>query len=137
MRSVAYLLGRNEALPGHSWTDAACDNRTITLPSVEEATKEKTRFAILTRLVHHETNPLNGRRLIQKHGDRTAVVNPPDLVLSTPELDALHLLAYARRPHPRYRERSPAWEMIRDSVQIMRGCFGGCTFCSITLRSSN
>ena len=90
-------------------------------------------FAVLTRLVHHETNPLNGRRLIQPHGDRTVVVNPPDLVLSTAELDALHSLPYARRPHPRYQERVPAWEMIRDSVQIMRGCFGGCTFCSITL----
>jgi uncharacterized radical SAM protein YgiQ len=133
MRGVAYLLGRNETLPEHTWTDAACDNRTVTLPSFEEAAGEKKRFAILTRLVHHETNPLNGRRLIQPHGDRTAVVNPPDLVLSTPELDALHSLPYARRPHPRYTERVPAWEMIRDSVQIMRGCFGGCTFCSITL----
>jgi uncharacterized radical SAM protein YgiQ len=133
MRGVAYLLGKKESLPEHKWTDAACDNRTVTLPSFEDAAGEKRKFAILTRLVHHETNPLNGRRLIQSHGDRTVVVNPPDLVLSTVELDALHSLPYARRPHPRYRERVPAWEMIRDSVQIMRGCFGGCTFCSITL----
>jgi uncharacterized radical SAM protein YgiQ len=133
IRGVAYLLGKNESLPEHEWTDAACDNRTVTLPSFEEAAGEKTRFADLTRLVHHETNPLNGRRLIQQHGDRTVVVNPPDLVLSTADLDSLHMLPYARRPHPAYEERIPAWEMIRDSVQIMRGCFGGCTFCSITL----
>lgn len=133
MRSVAYLLGKNELLPAHTWNDASCDNRTVELPCFEEAAEDKTKFAILTRLVHHETNPLNGRRLLQVHGDRTVVVNPPDLALSTAELDALHSLPYAREPHPRYREAVPAWEMIRDSVQIMRGCFGGCTFCSITL----
>ena len=132
-RGVAYLLGRNEALPDHTWTDASCDNRTVTLPSFEEVAADKTNFAIATRRVHHETNPLNGRRLVQQHGDRTVVLNPPDLVLSTPQLDALHALPYQRRPHPRYTERVPAWEMIKDSVQIMRGCFGGCTFCSITL----
>jgi len=133
MRGVAYLLGGTESLPDHTWNDAACDNRTVELPSFEDAVDDKRKFAILTRLVHHETNPLNGRRLIQGHGDRTVVVNPPDLVLPTAMLDELHSLPYARRPHPRYQEKVPAWEMIRDSVQIMRGCFGGCTFCSITL----
>jgi len=133
MRGVAYLLGANESLPDHFWNDAACDNRAVQLPSFEEAVEDKRKFAILTRLVHHETNPLNGRRLIQGHGDRSVVINPPDLVLPTALLDELHSLPYARRPHPRYREKVPAWEMIRDSVQIMRGCFGGCTFCSITL----
>jgi uncharacterized radical SAM protein YgiQ len=133
MRGVAYLLGKNETLPDHTWNDAACDNHTVELPSFTEAVEDKVRFAVATRLVHHETNPLNGRRQIQAHGDRTVVVNPPDLALSTEELDHLHGLPYTRLPHPRYTDPVPAWETIKDSVQIMRGCFGGCTFCSITL----
>jgi uncharacterized radical SAM protein YgiQ len=133
MRGVAYMLGKTEPLPDHQWNDASCDNRTVPLPSFEEAVESKRSFAKITRLVHHETNPLNGRRLTQSHGDRLVVINPPDLALSTPELDDLHALPYARGPHSRYTESIPAWEMIQDSVQIMRGCFGGCTFCSITL----
>ncbi len=133
MRGVAYLLGRSETLPDHTWNDAACDNRTVELPSFQEVVEDKVKFAVATRLVHHETNPLNGRRQIQAHGDRTVVINPPDLALSTEELDTLHALPYTRLPHPRYKDPVPAWETIKDSVQIMRGCFGGCTFCSITL----
>ena len=133
MRGVAYLLGKHETVPDHRWDDAACDNRTVELPTFEEVVEKKIQFAVMTRLVHHETNPLNGRRQTQAHGDRTVVVNPPDLPLSTEELDTLHRLPYTRLPHPRYTEPVPAWETIKDSVQIMRGCFGGCTFCSITL----
>lgn len=133
MRGVAYLLGKTETLPDHRWEDASCDNRTVTLPSFQQVKADKDQFVLLNRLVHHETNPRNGRRLTQVHGDRTVVVNPPRLPLSGEKLDILHSLPYARAPHPRYREPIPAWKMIRDSVQIMRGCFGGCTFCSITL----
>jgi len=88
----------------------------------------------MTRAFHHETNPFNARRITQKHGDRTVVLNPPCLPLDEQAMDGIYDLPYTRRPHPRYhREKIPAFEMIRDSVQIMRGCFGGCTFCSITM----
>ncbi|PIE24507.1 MAG: YgiQ family radical SAM protein [Planctomycetota bacterium] len=134
LRGVAYLLGKNEEVPDHRWDDAACDNTSIELPSFEEVAKDKLAFTRMTRLLHHETNPLNGRRLIQAHGERKVVINPPDLPLSTKELDAAHDLPYTRRPHPRYQGvQVPAFTTIKDSVQIMRGCFGGCTFCSITM----
>jgi uncharacterized radical SAM protein YgiQ len=93
----------------------------------------KTEFARATRLFHHETNPLNARRLIQAQGDRRLVLNPPALALSESEMDAVHELPYARSEHPRYGEEIPAWQTIQHSVQIMRGCFGGCSFCSITM----
>jgi uncharacterized radical SAM protein YgiQ len=122
-RGVAYLLGKNETPPDDA----------IELPSYEEVSKDKLAFAKATRLLHHETNPLNARRLIQRHGDRTLVVNPPSLPLSQAEMDAAYDLPYLRRSHPRYTEQIPAHGMIKDSVTIMRGCFGGCTFCSITM----
>ncbi|MBL9077949.1 MAG: YgiQ family radical SAM protein [Planctomycetes bacterium] len=133
LRGVAYLLGAKEALPAHEWHDAACDNRTVELPSFEAVGGDKVAFATATRLLHHETNPQNGRRLTQRHGDRLLVVNPPALALDERELDRVYDLPYTRRPHPRYREPIPAHTMIKDSVTTMRGCFGGCTFCSITM----
>jgi len=126
LRGVAYLLGASEAAP----SDA------LELPSFETVaarTGEGFRaFADATRMIHHETNPLNARRLVQRHGDRVVVVNPPALPLDEREMDAVYDLPYLRTPHPAYREAIPADAMIRDSVTIMRGCFGGCTFCSIT-----
>ena len=133
MRGVAYLLGRTEKLEEHRFEDAACDNRSISLPSYADVVQDKKRFAEMTRSVHLETNPLNARRLLQEHTDRLLVVNPPTLPLTEAELDLVHGLPYQRLPHPMYTERIPAFEMIKVSVQIMRGCFGGCTFCSITL----
>ena len=87
----------------------------------------------MTRKVHHETNPLNARRLTQRHGDRIVVINPPALRLDEAGMDGIYDLPYTRRAHPSYREPIPAHAMIKDSVTIMRGCFGGCTFCSITM----
>ncbi len=133
MRGVAYLLGRKEALPDHRFEDAACDHRTIELPSFEEVRDDARAFARMTALHHHETNPLNARRVVQRHGDRLLVQNPPTLPLDEGAMDAVYDLPYRRRPHPKYRERIPAFDMIRDSITIMRGCFGGCTFCSITM----
>jgi len=133
IRGVAYLLGAKEELPDHEWNDAACDNKTVEMPSFEDVKSDKQAFAIATRMLHHETNPQNGRRLVQRHGDRTLVVNPPGLALTEGELDAIYDLPYTRRPHPRYREPIPAHTMIKDSITTMRGCFGGCTFCSITM----
>jgi uncharacterized radical SAM protein YgiQ len=133
MRGVAYLLGKREALEPHRWDDASCPNEDVTLPSFERVTEDKVAFAEMTRDMHRETNPLNARRLLQSHGERTLVVNPPTLPLGEAQMDALYDLPYTRRPHPSYDAEIPAWQTIRDSVQIMRGCFGGCTFCSITM----
>lgn len=135
LRGVAYLLGMKEELPDHRFDDAACDNKTISLPSYEEVSADHQTFAEATRRLHQETNPLNARRLTQMHGDRLAVINPPPLPLDTETMDAVHDLPYTRKPHPSYEKIGPipAWQTIKDSVQIMRGCFGGCTFCSITL----
>jgi uncharacterized radical SAM protein YgiQ len=135
LRGVAYLLGMKEELPDHRWDDAACDSKTITLPSYEEVTASTDAFARATRRIHQETNPLNARRLVQPHGDRSVVINPPPLPLTEAMMDAVHDLPYTRKPHPTYDAIGPipAWQTIKDSVQIMRGCFGGCTFCSITL----
>jgi len=135
LRGVAYLLGKNEALAEDHVFDAANDGASVELPSHEAVTADPIAFARATRLLHRETNPLNARRLIQAHGQRRVVVNPPPHGLSEAEMGAVHGLAYSRKPHPSYASAGeiPAWRTIADSVQIMRGCFGGCTFCSITL----
>ncbi len=105
----------------------------IRLPSFEAVQGDPVLYAHASRMLHLETNPGNARALVQRHGKRDVWLNPPPLPLTTRELDAIHELPYARRPHPAYGEaRIPAYEMIRFSVSIMRGCFGGCTFCSIT-----
>jgi uncharacterized radical SAM protein YgiQ len=133
LRGVAYLLGGKEELPEHRWDDANCDSRTVELPSFEQVTADKRAFAEATRLLHLETNPLNGRRITQRHGDRLLVVNPPALALDEAGMDRVYDLPYTRKPHPRYSAPIPAHTMIADSVTTMRGCFGGCTFCSITM----
>jgi len=135
LRGVAYLLGKREALADDHVFGAANDGVSIELPSHEAVSRDPIAFARATRLLHRETNPLNARRLIQAHGERRVVINPPAYVLSEAEMDAVHGLPYTREPHPDYAGAGeiPAWRTIADSVQIMRGCFGGCTFCSITL----
>ena len=135
MRGVAYLLGKNESLEDHQWHDAACDNQTLELPSHEDVLRDDELFARATRMLHRETNPLNARRMVQANGDRRVVINPPPLALDEKRMDAIYGLPYVRKSHPRYESEGPipAWQTIADSVQIMRGCFGGCTFCSITL----
>ncbi|MBF0269226.1 MAG: YgiQ family radical SAM protein [Alphaproteobacteria bacterium] len=105
----------------------------VRLPSYEEVVAAPKSYALASRLMHQESNPHNAKTLIQPHGDRLVVVNPPPWPLSTPELDRIYELPYARAAHPSYgNARIPAWEMIRFSINILRGCFGGCSFCSIT-----
>ncbi len=105
----------------------------IRLPSYTQVSSNKTLYAHASRVFHMETNPGNARAMMQKHGKRFVWLNPPPVPLSTAELDYVYELPYSRRPHPCYEgRRLPAWEMIQFSVNIMRGCFGGCTFCSIT-----
>ncbi len=105
----------------------------IRLPAFEAVRDDPVLYAHASRLLHLETNPGNARALVQRHGAREVWVNPPPIPLTTEELDGVFELPYTRRPHPAYGDaRIPAYEMIRFSVNIMRGCFGGCTFCSIT-----
>lgn len=105
----------------------------VRLPSYEEVAKDPVLYAHASRVLHLEANPGNARALIQRHGDREVWLNPPPIPLTTKEMDYVYDLPYARKPHPIYRDaKIPAWDMIRFSVNIMRGCFGGCTFCSIT-----
>jgi len=113
----------------------------IRLPSYEQVKEDPVLYAHASRVFHLESNPGNARALIQSNGEgagkRDVWLNPPPIPLSTPEMDHVFGLPYARAPHPSYNANSgevkiPAWEMIRFSVNIMRGCFGGCTFCSIT-----
>jgi uncharacterized radical SAM protein YgiQ len=105
----------------------------VRLPAYEAVKRDPALYAHASRLLHLETNPGNARALVQRHGDRDVWINPPPIPLTTAELDALYELPYTRLPHPAYgKARLPAYEMIRFSVNIMRGCFGGCTFCSIT-----
>jgi uncharacterized radical SAM protein YgiQ len=117
----------------------------IRLPSYEQVKSDAVLYAHANRVLHLETNPGNARALVQAHGDgataRDVWINPPPIPLTTAEMDHVFDLPYARSPHPTYADehgkhdgatKIPAWEMIRFSVNIMRGCFGGCTFCSIT-----
>lgn len=122
MRGIAYALGASETPP----EDA------IELPSFEEVSSDKVRFSIATRIIHNETNPLNAKRLMQRHGTQIVVANAPQLPISQEAMDRIFGLPYTRKAHPSYTEPIPAFNMIKNSVTIMRGCFGGCTFCSIT-----
>jgi uncharacterized radical SAM protein YgiQ len=105
----------------------------VRLPAYEDVSQDPVLYAHASRVLHLEANPGNARALVQKHGDREVWLNPPPIPLTTKEMDFVYDLPYARKPHPVYKNaKIPAWEMIRFSVNIMRGCFGGCTFCSIT-----
>lgn len=121
------------------------DRSVIRLPSYEQVKSDAVLYAHANRVLHLETNPGNARAIVQAHGTgrtaRDVWINPPPIPLTTPEMDLVFDLPYARSPHPAYADENgshdgatkiPAWEMIRFSVNIMRGCFGGCTFCSIT-----
>ena len=124
----AERLAQNKAARAHT---------AIRLPSYEQVRDDPVLYAHASRTFHLESNPGNARALIQAHGEgasmRDVWLNPPPIPLTTEEMDHVFGLPYARAPHPAYRDaKIPAWEMIRFSINIMRGCFGGCTFCSIT-----
>ncbi len=143
VRGVALL---KPAMP-EGWTEVRADDvdasdegarltagkAVVRLPSFEQVEADKESYARASRVLHRESNPGNARPLVQKHGERELWVTPPPIPLTTPEMDGVYDLPYARGPHPSYGEaKIPAWDMIRFSVTIMRGCFGGCSFCSIT-----
>ena len=135
----------NPALSKNKIKTPPRDKSVIRLPSYEQVKSDPTLYAHANRVLHLETNPGNARALVQKHGEGTTArdvwITPPPIPLTTAEMDLVFDLPYARSPHPSYADaqgghdgetKIPAWEMIRFSVNIMRGCFGGCTFCSIT-----
>ncbi len=143
IRGVAVM---KSAVP-EGWTEIPADNlddaaegarmmgeRTVVrMPSFEQVEADPEAYARASRVLHRESNPGNARPLVQRHGDRELWVTPPPVPLTTPEMDTVYELPYARGPHPSYGDaKIPAWDMIRFSVTIMRGCFGGCSFCSIT-----
>ncbi|HTE05946.1 MAG TPA: YgiQ family radical SAM protein [Planctomycetota bacterium] len=145
IRGTAYLLGARQALPAFAPRMASTgtpdpalpaadgpDAATVRLPSFQEVAADKVAFSLASRAIHRESNPFNARRLVQAHGDRLVVQNPPAMPLSEAEMDAAYDRPFTRRRHPSYALAVPAEAMIRDSVTIMRGCFAGCSFCSIT-----
>jgi len=105
----------------------------IRMPSCEAVTQDPVLYAHASRILHLESNPGNARALVQRHGNVDVWLNPPPIPLTTKEMDWVYELPYQRRPHPSYGQALiPAYKMIRFSISIQRGCFGGCTFCSIT-----
>ena len=125
IRGTAHFLGASEPVPSGPGV--------VELPGFEAVKESKDAFLEMARLAHRETSPFNAKTLVQKHGARAVVVNPPQLPVPQERMDFYYGLPYTRRAHPSYAGAPiPAWEMIKDSVTIMRGCFGGCTFCSIT-----
>ncbi len=136
VRGTAHVLGRPE-----QWQPLASepshhvgDGRVVVLPSFEEVSADKVAFAKMTRQFELETNAENGRPLLQVHGSQAVYFNPPAAPFSESEMDELYDLPFARAPHPTYAsERIPAFETVKHSLVTMRGCFGGCSFCSITV----
>jgi uncharacterized radical SAM protein YgiQ len=113
--------------------NAQRERSVIRIPSFEQVSRDAVLYAHASRILHLESNPGNARALVQRHGTQELWLNPPPIPLSTADMDAIYELPYARRPHPKYEKaKIPAYHMIRFSVAIQRGCFGGCTFCSIT-----
>jgi uncharacterized radical SAM protein YgiQ len=109
------------------------ETQVIRMPSFEQVAADPVLYAHASRILHLEANPGNARALVQRHGKHDVWINPPPLPLTTPEMDALYELPFQRVPHPRHQAtKLPAYEMIKFSVTILRGCFGGCSFCSIT-----
>ncbi|MDQ3030830.1 MAG: YgiQ family radical SAM protein [Myxococcota bacterium] len=135
VRGTAYVRGKGqwEELPKSRYV---VDGKTLFLPSYEEVAgadaESKRAFAEMSRAFQHETNPGNGRPLVQPHGVQAVYFNPPAEPLDTALMDELYDLPFSRRAHWSYDEKIPAFETVRHSIVTMRGCFGGCTFCSIT-----
>jgi len=104
----------------------------INIPSFEQVSRSTEDYNLAFKLASRQENPFSAKTLVQAHGSRQLIINPPALPLTTAELDKLYNLPFQREPHPRYTDRIPAFEQIRNSVTSHRGCFGGCAFCAIT-----
>jgi uncharacterized radical SAM protein YgiQ len=137
---VAQVVNLEEANPdtytqNKTWAKKAkpWENTYINLPTFEQVKDNKVMYAHASRIFHQEVNPTSAKPLFQSHGSRSIWLNPPAKPLSQDEMDGVFGLPYQRVPHPSYaKAKIPAYDMIKTSINIMRGCFGGCTFCSIT-----
>jgi uncharacterized radical SAM protein YgiQ len=105
----------------------------LTIPSYDEVRDDKKKFAKAAYSIEYEASPYNGKRLIQYHGGKAVIINPPALPLTTEQMDEVYEMPFTKAQHPMYRTRIPAADMIRFSVNSVRGCYGGCSFCAITL----
>lgn len=137
IRALRDVRGTAHALRKGEWESIEAskfvtDGKTVILPSYEEVLASKEAFAEMSRAFQFETNPGNARPLLQPHGTEAVYFNPPAFPLETKFMDELYDLPFARVPHYRYVEPIPAYETVKHSIVTMRGCFGGCTFCSIT-----
>jgi uncharacterized radical SAM protein YgiQ len=136
VRGTAFPVSAGEAEAFAAYpSETVTDGRVVVMPSYEEVKSDRKKYALASRVLHYETNPFNARPLLQRDRvDSSGVYfNPPALPLETREMDELYDLPFNRAPHPMYKdERVPAFETVKHSLVIMRGCFGGCTFCSIT-----
>ncbi|MDO9068682.1 MAG: YgiQ family radical SAM protein [Deltaproteobacteria bacterium] len=110
-----------------------CETPYVEIPSYEEISASKEKFAEAFRLAYLQQNPWSGKTVIQKHANRLLVCLPPSLPLTQDEMDAVYALPFENSPHPSYNESIPAWEQIKASITSHRGCFGGCSFCAITM----
>lgn len=110
----------------------AVETPVVEIPSFQEAAADRVKYAETYKLTANEQNPYSGRAILQSHGDRTLLCNPPSLPLTTRELDCIYSLPFTRLPHPAYSQPVRAWEQIKASITTHRGCSGGCAFCSIT-----
>jgi len=131
VRGTAFVMNKGswEDLPRSRYVS---DGLNLFLPSFEEVSADKRAFAEMSRAFQYETNPGNGRPLVQPHGQQAVFLNPPAIPLETELMDELYDLPFARAAHWSYSEKIPAFETVKHSIVTMRGCFGGCTFCSIT-----
>ncbi|MEZ4336456.1 MAG: YgiQ family radical SAM protein [Sandaracinaceae bacterium] len=131
VRGTAYVLqkGEHEELEPSRFVR---DGKPVILPSYEEVVDDAAAFSEMSRRFQYETNPGNARPLLQRHGDQAVWFHPPAAPLETEEMDALYDLPFARAAHPSYDAPIPAFETVKHSIVTMRGCFGGCSFCSIT-----
>jgi uncharacterized radical SAM protein YgiQ len=134
IRGTAHVLSKKDWEPlAKDPSRFVKDGKVVLLPSYEEVLADKQKFAEASRMFQYETNPHNGRRLLQVHGDQAVFFNSPAEPLAEAEMDGLYDLPFQRVPHPSYgAARIPAFDTIKHSIVTMRGCFGGCTFCSIT-----
>lgn len=142
IREIARRIAENkplEAIPGTArllgGKESAAIDRSgcVVLPSFEECLADKTAVLELTRLTEREQNPFTGKPLVQFHGARVVLIEPPAKPLTAAEMDRVYELPYMRLPHPSYRQTVPAFTMIKDSVTVVRGCGGGCAFCGLGL----
>jgi len=131
IRGTGYVL-RKGSWEGIEASRFVSDGKAVILPSYEDVCRDKALFAEMSRRFQYETNPGNGRPIVQPHGDEAVYLNPPARPLETKDMDELYDLPFARAAHHAYAEKIPAFETVKHSIVTMRGCFGGCTFCSIT-----